>query len=137
MRWDRALWVALGVLGLTFAAFLLYQRGPSGLGAWYPGCLFHRFTGLHCPGCGMTRAAYAALHGNFGQAFRMNPVGMILLPLACVGLSLELLGWVRGRPPAFRLDPGYKGSWTIAFVVIAFWVLRNIPAWPFDLLAPY
>jgi hypothetical protein len=136
MRLDRALWATLGVLGLTFAALMLYQRGPAGLG-WYPGCLFHRFTGLQCPGCGMTRAAYATLHGDLAHAFRMNVVGMILLPLAMVGLGLELIGWVRGRPLPFRLDPGPKGSWTIAAVVLAFWVLRNIPVWPCTLLAPY
>ena len=136
MRRDRALWVALAVLGATGAAYALYQRGPSGLG-WFPGCLFHRFTGLHCPGCGMTRAAYATLHGDLGRAFRMNPVGMVLLPLALAGLSLEVIGWVRGRPLPFRFDVSPRASWTIAGVVIAFWVLRNIPVWPCTLLAPY
>ena len=29
----------------------------------------------------MTRAAHAALHGRFGEAFRFNPLGMILLPV--------------------------------------------------------
>ena len=136
MRSDRALLVALAVLALTWAAHTLYQRGPSGLG-WYPGCVFHKVTGLHCPGCGMTRAAYAALHGDFGHAFRMNPVGMVLLPLAVVGLGIEVVGWVRNRPLPFRLHFGARGSWSIAFIVIVFGVLRNIPVWPFTLLAPY
>jgi hypothetical protein len=135
MRPDRALWVALGVLILACAAFSLHQRGPSGL-AWLPDCLFHRFTGLHCPGCGMTRAAHATLHGEIARAFRFNPVGMLLLPLACAGLGIELLGWIRGKPPNFRLSVGAAGGWVIVWVVIGFWVFRNIPAWPFSLLAP-
>ena len=36
-------------------------------------CMFHNLTGLDCPGCGMTRAAYALLHGRFMQAVKYNP----------------------------------------------------------------
>ncbi|MES2439430.1 MAG: DUF2752 domain-containing protein [Verrucomicrobiota bacterium] len=135
MRRDRALWVALGVLLAAFAAFSLRQNGPNGV-PWLPDCMFHQFTGLHCPGCGMTRAAHATLHGNIGAAFRFNPVGMILLPTAFVGLGIEILGWARGTPLPFRLDVGARGAWTIAWIVIGFWILRNVPFWPFTLLAP-
>jgi len=135
MRKDRALWVALGVLILTCAAAALYQRGPSGL-AWLPGCTFHHLTGLNCPGCGMTRAAHATLHGRIGEAFRYNPVGMILLPMAFFGLGCELVGWIRGKPLPFRFNVGARGAKLIAVTVIAFWILRNIPAWPFTLLSP-
>lgn len=136
MRPDRALWVALGVLLVTFAAWQLQQRGPGGV-SWMPQCVFHQVTGLHCPGCGMTRATYATFHGRFGDAFRLNPVGMVLFPLALLGISFELVGWVRGKPLPFRLHLGRWGSTAIAAVVIAFWILRNIPAWPFNLLAPH
>ncbi len=101
-----------------------------------PDCVFHRLTGLHCAGCGMTRAAYAALHGNLGEAFRNNPVGMVLLPVASIGVGIEILGWVRGRPMPFRLNVGKYGAWTLVAIIIGFWALRNIPAWPFTLLAP-
>jgi len=127
--------VAAGVLVLALGAWQLSLHGPSGL-PWMPGCLFHKATGLHCPGCGMTRAAHAVLHGHFGQAFRFNPVGVILLPIALVGVGIELAGWVRGRPLPFRLHPGARGAWAIAWIVIAFWILRNLPWWPFTLLAP-
>ena len=135
MRPDRALWVALAVLGLTLACVMLYQKGPGGLG-WLPGCTFRKWTGLYCPGCGMTRAAYASLHGNFPLAFRMNPVGMVLFPIAMAGLALELIGWVRNRKDGPRLRVGPRVAWVIAYGMIAFWVLRNIPCWPFTYLAP-
>ena len=127
--------MALGVFVLAFAAFSLRQYGPSGV-PWLPGCTFHQLTGLNCPGCGMTRAAYASLHGRIGEAFRYNPVGMVLLPLAMVGCGLELLGWIRGKPLPFRLNVGAKGAWAIAWIMMGFWVLRNIPYWPFTLLSP-
>src|SRR5215217_7116814 len=125
---DRALWVALAMLLLVCAAFALRENGPNGL-SWLPGCTFHKLTGLHCPGCGMTRAAHAGLHGEIVQAFRFNPVGVVLLPLACVGLGIEILGWVRGKPLPFRLGVGARGAWWIVGIVIGFWILRNFPWW--------
>lgn len=135
MRWRRALGLVCGLLGLAAAALYLYQKGSDGV-VWLPGCSFHKFTGLNCPGCGMTRAAYATLHGHIGEAFRFNPVGMILLPLACTALGLDLVGWARDKPLPFRIEVGSKGAWAIATILISFWILRNIPAWPFILLSP-
>lgn len=84
----------------------------------------------------MTRAAHAVLHLRIGEALRFNPVGVILLPLAFVGIGLELLGWIRGNSSGFRLNVGVKGAWAIAWLVLIFWILRNIPHWPFTLLSP-
>jgi Protein of unknown function (DUF2752) len=118
-----------GLVVLAVAAFFLRKMGPEGLPA-LPRCTFHQLTGWHCPGCGMTRAAHAALHGEILQAFRFNPLGMLLLPLASAGLALEILSWVRGRPQGFRLSVGSKGGWVILGLILAFWLLR------FPLLAP-
>ena len=134
MRRDRALAVALGVLSASLLAFLLYCSVPAA--SWLPGCLFHRVTGFDCPGCGMTRATHAALHGRIGEAFRFNPVGMVLLPDAMIGLGLELAGWLRGKPLPIRFRIGGRWAWGVLGVLMAFWVFRNIPAWPFTLLAP-
>jgi hypothetical protein len=133
MHLTRALAVALGALALAIAAMTLRSHGPAG---WLPACTFHHFTGLLCPGCGMTRASFAALHGRLGQAFRCNPVGMVLLPLALTGLALEVCGWVRAKPLPVRLSLGARGGWFIAWTILAFWFLRNLPWWPFTLLAP-
>lgn len=133
MRWNRAITVAVGALGLTAAAWSLFDAGPVG---WLPRCVFHQLTGLHCPGCGMTRATFAVLHGQLGLAFRCNPLGVVLLPLTVVGLVPELWGWVRNKPPRYRLALGPYGGWVIVWAVLAFWLLRNLPWWPFTLLAP-
>lgn len=135
MHRDRAIWAALGVLGLVCAAMFLRERGPAGL-SWFMRCIFHDLTGLSCPGCGMTRAAYAALHGRIAEAFRLNPVGMVLLPAACIGLGIQILGWIRGKPFGFRFQLGGRYAWAILWVVVLFGILRNIPHWPFTQLAP-
>lgn len=135
MRSGRALWVALGVLALAWAAVELRARGPGGV-PFLPGCLLRQTTGLLCPGCGMTRACHAVLNGRVGEAFRLNPLGMVLLPAALIGIGLGLLGWVRGRPLGWHFNPGARGSWAIVVAVLAFGILRNLPWWPFTLLSP-
>lgn len=131
---KRAFTLAFGVLVAAGLTGLLYGWGPHA--RWFPGCLLHRLTGLHCPGCGMTRAAYASLHGDFGAAFRFNPLGMILLPGALVAIALELLVWVRGKPLPVTLRVGGRWAWAMVVLILLFWVLRNIPLWPCTLLAP-
>lgn len=134
MRANRALCVALGFLALAIAAIHLRQNGVEA--SPLPPCLFHRATGLHCAGCGMTRASHAALHGRIIEALDHNLLGMILMPVAGIGIALELLAWMRGKPGGPRLCPGRTGLWLLLGSIIAFWILRNIPLWPFTYLAP-
>lgn len=130
-------WAILGaaVVLCGAAAALLYRFGPNGLGVGSV-CLFHRWTGLHCAGCGMTRATYALMHGDPGTAFRYNPLGVILFPIALFGSSIEAIAWARGKPLSWRLRVGARGAVGLLWVVVAFWILRNLPWWPFTLLAP-
>lgn len=44
----------------------------AGVPIW--GCPFNMLTGLPCPGCGMTRAVNALLHGNWSQAITYHPL---------------------------------------------------------------
>lgn len=136
MHKDRALLVALAVLVVVFTGVTLYQKGPGNV-PWLPSCLFNKATGLYCPGCGMTRATHAVFHGDLAKGFRMNPVGMILFPVALVGMGFEVLAWVRDRKDSFRLRVGPGVAWSLAVIMILFWIFRNIPFWPFELLAPH
>ncbi len=67
--------------GLLYALVLI----PRGLRL---PCLFYRATGLRCPGCGITDACLALLHGRIGEAMRCN-----------WGLTaaLPVLGWLSVR----------------------------------------
>ena len=120
---GRALGVTIAILVLAFAAFMLRETGGA---EWMPTCAFKNFTGLECPGCGMTRATHAALNGNFARAFHFNPVGMVILPLALIGFGLEVAGWVRGKPLPFRLNPGRWGSAFLLVAITGWWILRNV-----------
>lgn len=126
--------VVIGALVVLVAGALwLAKRGPAGMPLT---CVFHDVTGLNCPGCGMTRATCAVMDGRFYDAFRFNPLGVILLPLAALALVPEVVGWVRGRPPKWRVPIGRRASIALAVLVVAYMVLRNLPWMPFTLLAP-
>ena len=90
-----------------------------------PPCLFHAFTGLYCPGCGATRALHQMANGNLVAALRLNALTVLGLPLGCL---------VAIRPKRHPLP-----AWCLRtlFVCIAlFGFARNIPLFPFTLLAP-
>ena len=115
-------------------AAVLYFNPPTPQ-AFYPKCLLHQWTGLHCPGCGGTRAAYALLHGRLGDAFRYNAFTLTVLPAVVVSWGYQRLRY--GPPPhsLYLRMPVWVG-WTLAGCTIAFAVLRNLPVWPLYYLAP-
>lgn len=123
--------VAAGLLAAGFGYVAVHD--PSVPGA-FPQCLFHQATGLHCPGCGSTRAVHALLHGDFGAALGMNGLCVLLLPFLLVALPLQAVAWVRRTPPPTMAPPGAARA--LLWVVLAFWLLRNLPFLPFTALAP-
>ena len=127
----QALLVALSVPAV---ATVLYFCDPAGAPVWAQ-CPFHLISGLHCPGCGSIRALHALVHGEVAAALGFNALAMTALPfLAWPWLSNVSLA-LRGRRLPEPVLPRWVG-WGVLAVVLAFWVLRNIPAWPLTLLAP-
>lgn len=55
-------------------------------------CVYTTLLGMHCPGCGMTRAVSCAVHGRFRDAWHYNPLIVVMLPLA----TYEWLRFIRG-----------------------------------------
>lgn len=47
----------------------------------YDICFSRRVLHLSCAGCGATRATYALLHGDFGEAFRLNALYVLMIPV--------------------------------------------------------
>ena len=127
----------MAVAGLILGAALYFvAQNPPTDDSYYPKCISYKFTSIHCPGCGSTRALHALLNCNLEQAFAYNAVMVSLLPLGLFILVRSLWHRAWGTTPS-RL-PGYV--WVpriLAVVFILFWILRNIPVYPFELLAPH
>lgn len=92
---------------------------------FYPVCQFHRLTGLNCPSCGMTRALYALLHGDFSTALRDN--ALLVFGLAAMALRGIWFG-VKKTGGEF-----FPTQWLLPLLLfgIIFTVLRNLPAFAF------
>lgn len=83
-------------------------------------CGFRAYTGLSCPGCGLTRAFVAIAHGRFADAWILNPFAFPLFLLALMGLAAPLLarfGWV----PSHRMV-----AWSLGLGATALFLFGGI-----------
>lgn len=127
-RWVNIALIAVGTAGVIALAVPTLVR-------FIPGCAFYEITGWYCPGCGSGRMVRALLRGDFGLALAMNPFALVLMVPAGYELARQTLkGFGRPAPPAVFDRPWV--AWAVAAAVIAFWILRNVPIWPFSWLAP-
>ena len=127
--------MALAVVGaVTAVAGFLFFVDPQKSLSFAP-CPFHLLTGFYCPGCGTLRALHALLHGEFLAALSFNPLTILSLPFLAYPLFSQVLVVVRGRGlPAVMWPP-----WAIRalfVLIVAYWILRNVPVYPFTVLAP-
>ena len=107
---------------------VLFFFNPSTHG-FYPVCLFHEVTGLNCPGCGGTRAAYQLLHGHLLQALRDNALFVLILAALAARGAWFVARKIRRQPATLAVPP--KVLWGFLIVAIVFSVLRNLPAFSF------
>ena len=90
-------------------------------------CLVAAVLHVPCPGCGLTRAAFAMARGDFTRAFALHPLSLVLVPA---------LGWI-GSVHAFRFvrtgnawtdsrpSPWSEGFLAaIALLLVAVWIAR-------------
>jgi Protein of unknown function (DUF2752) len=122
------------LLGLAGTAVLtaLYVKPPQAYGI--PPCPFYALTGAYCPGCGALRAVHSLLHGHLAQAFGFNPLLVLLLPFLLLAGAGEALTMWTGKSRRIEVPP--RWGWAVFGLIVAFWVLRNVPGAAFDVLRP-
>ena len=129
----RAAAVLIPAAAVVAAAWALVPEQAT----WLPACPFHWTTGLYCPGCGTLRALHQLLHGNLGAALALNPLTVLLAPVLAYSLGREVATRLVRHSPAKPSTGSAAGSWVLVAVILAFWIARNIPVYPFALLAPH
>ena len=121
---KKRLWRVLFLWGAILLAGVGYGLFCARTGRGIP-CLFHKLTGLDCPGCGMTRAVLSLARSDIAAAFGYNAIWPVILGyLLWVGLGVSTAYVKRGE--VFYL-PGK--TWMHALllaVILSFGVLRNI-----------
>ncbi len=120
---------------ITIALIILYKYDPSVTDQnLYPGSFFRELTGFYCPGCGATRALHQILHGNVQAALTLNPLLIIFLPYL---LYLFCTVYILGDRKIIEKNLNNKNLLTLAIIFLIYGILRNIPIYPFYLLAPH
>lgn len=88
--------------------YVLLVAYVPGFTAWSPlVCPTRRIFGLHCPGCGLTRAFACLVRLDPLAAIRFHPVAVAAAPFAC-GLLVDALLRVRGHRGIVGVVP-----WTV------------------------
>lgn len=120
---HRRLFRCLALDGLILLAASLYawlaMRGVA-----LP-CLFRKFTGFLCPGCGNTRAAISLLKLDFSSAFSYNPLFLLefgyIVWIYCAASRSYLKG---GR---FTYQPPYPLVDVLILIIVLAWgLIRNL-----------
>lgn len=120
--------VIVGSMGFLF----FFDPESSSL---YAPCPFRWLSGLHCPGCGTLRGLYQILHGDLAGGVGLNPLMAMSLPFLGYAFLSKLMHAVSGRSLPRVFIPA-RWIWFLVATIVSFWILRNIPAQPFSLLAP-
>lgn len=121
------IFLLLGLVGLRVAAWAdanqvwLFGRQLH----W--GCWFREHYGFPCPTCGMTRSVILTIHGDFHNAFLLNPAGPFLIAgvllAVIIALRLPLIGLKEIKSRQLALGLSLYG-WVFVCVLLGQWTLK-------------
>ncbi|HSK64365.1 MAG TPA: DUF2752 domain-containing protein [Pyrinomonadaceae bacterium] len=128
LMYRRSTLAGIWLLLIAGAVYLfIFEPGRTG---FFPVCLFRLVTTLSCPGCGITRALHAIMHGHFHEAFMLNPLLLLAIPFLLFAFVRYNVMVLRGGVPRKNALPA-PYIYALFFVVVGFWIFRNTPFYPF------
>lgn len=118
------------VILLTIGFIYIIIHNVTGFGLF---CPINKFTGLYCPGCGVSRMFLELSRLNFGAAFSSNCVVFCLLPIFLGFLIYHCCRYIRCGDRSMKR---WENILCIVCIVVllAFAVVRNL--FPIDILVP-
>ncbi|MCM1256478.1 MAG: DUF2752 domain-containing protein [Roseburia sp.] len=111
--------------GFALILCILHQMFPLHLEHFLMPCVFHKVTGLYCPGCGGTRAAAAFFRGKWQLSFLYHPI---------VPYTAAIYLWYMASHSIQRISRGkikiamhYRGAylWIALVLVVVNFVIKN------------
>jgi hypothetical protein len=125
---------ASGILVFGAGVYVLRQFNPVNAG-FFPQCPLNSLTGFHCPGCGLTRGFHALFNGEIVTALDYNALLPFYFGFGLIILTSLFLTTFRGYGLKINfIKPWYL--WSFLTLSLVFAVLRNMPLYPLNLLAP-
>ena len=122
---DKKRLLAVFVPSLVVAVIFLYAYLVKPYESTELYCAINRRANIKCPTCGLTRALYSILFGDFKRAFYYHAlftVGFIPLTVVATGMTINFYFQKKVLPlPKFRWIYFYL----LLAVVMVFTVLRN------------
>jgi hypothetical protein len=123
---DRIWYLACAALS---AAMLVTARllhpSADGVGTHrqlgLPPCAFLHFTGIPCPGCGLTTSVAYAARLHFYQAIITQPFGLVVFISAVMSIPLSIY-FIYRRVPRSKIG-GLRGRKFMAYAMIALFIL--------------
>lgn len=85
-------------------------------------CIAMLLFGLPCPGCGMTRAAWLFVTGNFANSFAMHP---LLVPVGLFA-AFAFVWWIKGKNTEKLKTPFI----VLLVIFVAVYIVRMILLFP-------
>ncbi|MCA9115232.1 MAG: DUF2752 domain-containing protein [Planctomycetaceae bacterium] len=76
-------------------------------------CLTHRWTGLRCPGCGLTRSSSLVLQGQISQSLELHRCGWIAVLLLICQIPWRIW-WIQVRQPSGSRLRQQVDQWSLA-----------------------
>ena len=116
--------------------FILYYFLNPSEHSFFLTCPFKYATGYHCPGCGSQRAIHQLAHGNIISALSFNPLMVLSLPIVIYGFGIKAWNYLFSTQYRVGLFNNNFFIYTFFTLVLLYWILRNLPMAPFNLLSP-
>ena len=120
-RQDKVLYLAAsGAAAVLLLVGRLLQPSPGGVGTHeqlgLPPCGFLYFTGIPCPGCGLTTSVAYAAHLHFYESIATQPFGFVVFLLATLSIPASVYLIYRRIPYAELLN--FRGKSFLTYLLL-------------------
>lgn len=137
MNRYRYILLILAIIIPVTAIYIYYAYYQQTDSTWINQCTIYRFTGVNCPGCGGQRSLHSLLHGEIAQALRYNSLFILGLPFLIYLYYIAIRVYILDHKEYLQSFVFSKGfAYTFLAAIIMFFILRNIPLFPFTYLSP-